>query len=70
MKLGMAVIGLVVRAWLSLWVTDTGLLVFSADTGVLQTRDCRYLVGVTVVKKLAPLSQRCTLISRGSAPLQ
>ena len=70
MKLGIGVIGLVVLAWLALWVTDTGLLVYSADTGVLQTRDCRYLVGVTVVKKLAPLSQRCTLISRGAAPLQ
>ena len=70
MKLGIGVIAIVVLAWLALWVTDTGILVYSADTGVLKTRDCRYLVGVTVVKKLAPLAQRCSLVSRGSGRLQ
>jgi len=70
MKLGMGALGVLALIWLALWVTDTGVLVYSSDTGVLKTRDCRYLVGVTVVKKLAPLAQRCSLISRGSAPLQ
>jgi hypothetical protein len=49
-------------AWLGLWVTSTGFLVWSSDTGVLKTRDCRYLVGVTVEKRFAPLAQRCPLL--------
>jgi hypothetical protein len=49
-------------AWLALWLTGTGVLVHSSDTGVLSTRDCRYLVGVTVQKRLEPLAQRCPLI--------
>jgi hypothetical protein len=58
-----AVVALVV-AWLGLWVSSTGLLVYSADTGVLSTRDCRYLIGVTVQKRLEPLAQRCPLVRR------
>ena len=54
----------VVAVWLGLWVTDTGLLVYSDSTGVLSTRDCRYLVGVTVVKRLEPLAQRCRVIAK------
>jgi hypothetical protein len=69
MKLGIGAVGLLVLVWLALWVTDTGVLVYSADTGVVKTRDCRYLVGVTVVRKFAPLAQRCSLVSKGSAPL-
>ena len=69
MKLGIGAVGLLVLVWLALWVTDTGVLVYSADTGVVKTRDCRYLVGVTVVRKFAPLAQRCSLVSQGSAPL-
>jgi hypothetical protein len=69
MKLGIGAAGLLVLVWLALWVTDTGVLVYSADTGVVKTRDCRYLVGVTVVRKFAPLAQRCSLVSKGSAPL-
>lgn len=69
MKLGIGAVGLLALVWLALWVTDTGVLVYSADTGVVKTRDCRYLVGVTVVRKFAPLAQRCSLVSKGSAPL-
>ncbi len=69
MKLRLGIAAALVLAWLALWATDTGVLVYSSDTGVLKTRDCRYLVGVTVVKKYAPLAQRCRLVSRGSAPL-
>lgn len=69
MKLTLGMAGVLATAWLVLWATDTGLLVYSSDTGVLKTRDCRYLVGVTLVRKYAPLAQRCRLISKGSAPL-
>ena len=54
----------VVVAWLSLWMTNTGILVYSSDTGVLSTRDCRYLVGVTVQKRLEPLAQRCPMVRK------
>lgn len=59
MKASMVLAVVVVVAWLGLWVTNTGVLVWSTDTGVLSTRDCRYLVGVTVLKRLEPLSERC-----------
>ena len=62
MKASMVLAVVVVVAWLGLWVTNTGVLVFSSDTGVLSTRDCRYLVGVTVQKRLEPLAERCPLI--------
>ena len=61
MKASMVIAVVVVVAWLGLWLTNTGVLVFSSDTGVLSTRDCRYLVGVTVQKRLEPLAQRCPL---------
>ena len=56
------VVLVVVLAWLGLWVTDRGVLVSSSDTGVLKTRDCRYFIGVTVVKRLEPLAQRCGVL--------
>jgi len=62
MKLSTVVVVLLVLAWLGLWVTNTGVLVYSSDTGVLKTRDCRYLIGVTVVKSLEPLAQRCQVL--------
>jgi len=64
MKPGMLILAAALAVWLALWVLDIGILVYSADTGVLRTRDCRYLVGVSVVKKFAPLSQRCPVLSR------
>jgi hypothetical protein len=62
MKIGGAVVAVLALAWLGLWLTDTGILVYSADTGILKTRDCRYLVGVTVSKRLAPIADRCPFI--------
>jgi hypothetical protein len=62
MKIAAIVVLLLVAAWLGLWVTNTGLLVSSSDTGVLKTRDCRYLVGVTVQKRLEPLAERCPFV--------
>lgn len=64
MKLGGFILVAALAVWLALWVLDVGVLVYSSDTGVLRTRDCRYLVGVSVVKKFAPLSQRCPVLSR------
>jgi hypothetical protein len=62
MKLPLALIVVVVLAWLVLWLTNTGILVWSEDTGILKTRDCRYLVGVTVSKRLQPIADRCPLL--------
>ena len=64
MKPGMLILAAALAVWLALWVLDIGILVYSADTGVLRTRDCRYLVGVSVERKYAPLSQRCPVLSR------
>lgn len=62
MKLRIA--GALILAWLALWATDTGVLVYSADTGVIRTRDCRYLIGVSIVRRYAPLAERCGILSR------
>jgi hypothetical protein len=59
MKIPIALVVVVVLAWLVLWMTNTGILVWSEDTGILKTRDCRYLVGVTVLKRLQPIADRC-----------
>lgn len=64
MKSLLVLVLLVAAVWIGLWFANTGLLVYSSDTGVLKTRDCRYLVGVTVVRRLAPLAERCTLLRR------
>jgi hypothetical protein len=64
MKIGAIVVGLLIVAWLGMWITSTGLLVSSSDTGVLKTRDCRYLVGVTVQRRLEPLAERCPFIRK------
>ena len=62
LKKQISVLGVLFVAWLGLWLTDTGILVYSADTGVLKTRDCRYLVGVTIAKRLQPIADRCPFI--------
>ena len=62
MKLGLVIVAVAVLAWLGLWISNTGILVWSEDTGILKTRDCRYLVGVTVAKRLQPIADRCPLI--------
>lgn len=61
MKFLIAIAAVVVAVWVGLWVTDTGLLIYSGDTGVLKTRDCRYFIGVTVVKRILPLADRCPI---------
>lgn len=62
MKIRVAIIVVVVLAWIGLWLTNTGILIWSEDTGILKTRDCRYLVGVTVSKRLQPIADRCPLV--------
>ena len=64
MKIGLILVALLVVAWLALWATNTGLLVYSASTKVPATRDCRYLVGVSVVTHYAVLTERCELLSK------
>jgi len=64
MKIAAVLVAVLVAAWLGMWVTSTGLLVSSSDTGVLKTRDCRYLVGVTVQKRLEPLAERCPFVRK------
>lgn len=64
MKIAAVAVIVLLAAWLGLWVTSTGLLVSSSDTGVLKTRDCRYLVGVTVQRRLEPLAERCPFIRK------
>ncbi len=64
MKISIGIIVLLALAWLGLWITNTGLLVSSSDTGILKTRDCRYLVGVTVQKRIEPLAERCPFVRK------
>ncbi len=60
MKLGLGAVGLIAVLWLGLWVSNTGILVSSEGMAVM--RDCRYFIGVSVVKRLLPLAERCPLV--------
>ena len=62
MKIPIAAIVVVVLAWLGLWASNTGILVYSEGMAVM--RDCRYFVGVTVAKRLLPLAERCPVIRK------
>lgn len=64
MKTAIAIVAILAAVWLGLWVSDTGVLVQSSDTGVLKTRDCRYFIGVTVLKRLVPLADRCPILRK------
>jgi hypothetical protein len=63
MKALIALLGLLVAAWLALWASNVGILVYSADSFAIM-RDCRYFIGVSVVKRLAPLAERCEVIRK------
>jgi len=63
MKPLFAVVAVVLVAWLGLWVSNVGILVYSADNLAVM-RDCRYFIGVSVVRTLAPLAQRCEIIRK------
>jgi hypothetical protein len=62
MKLAIAALVLLVAAWLGLWVTNTGVLVYSADTSFAVMRDCRYFIGVSVLRRMLPLAERCPVL--------
>jgi hypothetical protein len=50
--------------WLGLWAANTGILVSSADSKIPKTRECSYFIGVSVLKRLEPLADRCSLIRK------
>jgi hypothetical protein len=60
-KLSLSVLALLVAAWLGLWVSNTGILVYS-EANLALMRDCRYFIGVTVAKRLLPLAERCPVV--------
>ena len=64
MKLLLSVPGILILAWLGLWVGNTGVLVFSAESKIPMTRECHYFIGVSVLKRLEPLADRCPLVRR------
>jgi hypothetical protein len=65
MKRSMLIAGVTVLVvWGGLWVTSTGVLVYSSSmyassSRVPSTRDCRYLVGVTVQKRFERRAAHC-----------
>jgi len=62
MKLSFGLIGVIALVWLGLWLSNTGLLVSSASTAIPKTRECKYFIGVTVVRRIEPLADRCPLM--------
>jgi len=62
MKIPIAAIVVLALAWLGLWVSNTGILVYSEGMAVM--RDCRYFIGVSVAKRLLPLAERCPVIRK------
>jgi hypothetical protein len=62
LKFVLAGIAVLAVAWLGLWASNTGVLVYSADTKVPKVRDCRYFIGVTVLRRVVPLADRCTVL--------
>jgi hypothetical protein len=62
MKPVLVVVGLLAVVWLGLWGSNTGILVSSADSVIPKTRECSYFIGVSVLKRLEPLADRCPLI--------
>ena len=59
MKLSIAALVLLAGVWLGLWVGNTGVLVYSGDTRIPKTRECHYFIGVSVLKRIEPLAERC-----------
>ena len=62
MKLALGAFLVLALLWLGLWVSNTGVLVYSEGLAVM--RDCRYFIGVSVVKRLLPLADRCPLVRK------
>ncbi|HXU42325.1 MAG TPA: hypothetical protein VN675_08380 [Burkholderiales bacterium] len=62
MKLSLGLVGVIALIWLGLWLSNTGLLVSSADTRIPKTRECKYFIGVSVMRRIEPLADRCPLM--------
>ena len=62
MKIGLGVVGALVLVWLGLWLSNTGVMVYSGDTRIPKTRECKYFIGVTVVRRIEPLADRCPVL--------
>ena len=62
MKFSLGFVGVLALLWLGLWLSNTGVLVSSADTRIPKTRECKYFIGVTVVNRIEPLADRCPLM--------
>ena len=62
MKSALGLVVLITIAWLVLWIFNFGVLVYSAETRIPKTRDCRYFIGVSVLKRIEPLADRCPLV--------
>ena len=62
MKLSLAGVVVLVVAWLAMWATNTGVLVLSTDSKIPKTRECHYFIGVSVLKRIEPLADRCPLL--------
>ena len=59
MKLSIVALVLLAGLWLGLWIGNTGVLVYSGDTRIPKTRECHYFIGVSVLKRIEPLADRC-----------
>ena len=62
MKLLLSVPGILILVWLGLWASNTGILVSSAESMIPKSRECSYFIGVSVLKRLEPLADRCPLM--------
>lgn len=62
MKIGLGFFGAIALVWLGLWLSNTGVMVYSGDTRIPKTRECKYFIGVTVVRRIEPLADRCPVL--------
>ena len=54
--------GALALVWLGLWLSNTGVMVYSGDTRIPKTRECKYVIGVSVVRRIEPLADRCPVL--------
>ena len=62
MKIGLGMVGALLLVWLGLWLSNTGVMVYSGDTRIPKTRECKYFIGVSVVRRIEPLADRCPVL--------
>jgi hypothetical protein len=62
MKLLLAALVVLALAWLGMWASNVGILVSSTESIIPKTRECSYFIGVSVLKRIEPLAERCPLI--------